>query len=416
MSMVSGHTDPPTVFVVEDDPDAARFVCRALERRGYGVRLFCHPELALAAMKGPVCSLLLSDVRLPGLTGLELLVQARKVSPQLPIVLMTAFATLDDTIVALRNGADDYLLKPLAVDSLCETIEKVLKGRRSRRRRVLAIGAHPDDVEIGVGATLVDHVERGDEVTILTLTHGESGGPASDRAAEARSAAELVRAHLILGTLRDTSIPPNGLTVDLIEEVVKSVKPTVVYTHSLSDVHQDHRAAHQASLVACRGVPQIFGYQSPSATVDFAPRRFVPVDQFIERKLGAIAAYRTQTTKCSYLAEELLRATARYWGRFVESEYAEPLEVIREQARVAGGLTGAAVAGGDEQARVAGGLMGAAVGGAGQQAQVTGRSGGADLVSVAAVARGGQQAQVAGQDFSEFTNPKESDHHVLRFV
>jgi LmbE family N-acetylglucosaminyl deacetylase len=65
--------------------------------------------------------------------------------------------------------------------------------------------------------------------------------------------------------------------------------------------------------------------------VDFAPRRFVPVDAAIDRKLAAIAAYRSQTTKCSYLADDLLRATARYWGRFVESDHAEPLEIVRQQ-------------------------------------------------------------------------------------
>lgn len=333
MTPMAHSEDPATVFVVEDDADAARFACRALENSGYATSLFSDPDAALAALDRSRCSLLLSDVRLPGMTGLELLSQARQLHPSLPIVLMTAFATLNDTIVALRNGADDYLLKPLTVDVLVSTVNAALDSRRGAQHRVLAIGAHPDDVEIGVGATLVGHVERGDDVTILTLTRGESGGLAVERETEAHRAAKILGAKLILGGLPDTRVPMNGPTVALIEEAVQRIAPTIVYTHSSHDVHQDHRSAHQASLVACRSVPQLYSYQSPSATVDFAPRRFVPVDQAIDRKLAAIAAYRTQVTKCSYLAEDFLLATTRYWGRFIQAEHAEPLEIVRELAQ-----------------------------------------------------------------------------------
>ena len=330
-SYTAAPNDSATIIIVEDDPDAARFVQRALDLAGFEVVSFSRPDEALEALKRLPCSLLLSDVRLPAMTGLDLLQRARRYEPQLPVVLMTAFATLEDATFALRNGADDYLLKPLNAKVLIDTVSKVLAKCRAARDRVLAIGAHPDDVEIGVGATLIDHVDRGDHVTILTLSRGESGGAVADRTEEAKRAAELIGAALILGDLPDTRISTNGPTVDLIEDAVRRLAPMVVYTHSLHDVHQDHRAVHQASLVACRAVPQVFSYQSPSATVDFAPHRFVPVDAAIDRKLAAIAAYRSQKTKCSYLADDLLRATARYWGRFVESDHAEPLEIVRQQ-------------------------------------------------------------------------------------
>ena len=320
-----------TVFVVEDDADTAAFARLALRRAGHEVSTFRSPAEALEALTASECDLLLTDVRLPGMSGLELLARVRDVQPALPVVVMTAYATVDDTITALRHGAADYLLKPLTLESLTGTVGAVLTHHQLASDRVLAIGAHPDDVEIGVGGTLSAHSRRGDDVTILTLSCGESGGQPEQRRAEARRAAATLGADLVHGSLPDTRIAPHGETIELIEQVVRHVQPTIVYTHSSHDVHQDHRAAHQASLVACRAVPTLLCYQAPSATVDFAPQRFVTVDADIDRKLAAIAAYRSQTSKCAYLADDLLRATTRYWGRFGSGLHAEPLEIVRDR-------------------------------------------------------------------------------------
>lgn len=331
MDLSSTSHRPATIFVVEDEADAAHFTALALERAGHRAVVFSNPSEALTAMATDDCDLLLSDVRLPDMSGLELLERVGRQRPDLPVVLMTAFATVDDTIVALRHGAADYLLKPLTVRSLADAVDGVLAAKRSAQERILAIGAHPDDVEIGVGGTLAGHARRGDHVTILTLSGGESGGAPSIRRNEAQRAAELLGAELVLGSLPDTRIADHGPTVELIEQVLKSVAPTTVYTHSRNDVHQDHRAAHRATLIASRGVSRVLCYQSPSATVEFAPNRFVTVDGELEQKLLAIGAYRSQTEKCDYLADDLLRATTRYWGRFGAGLHAEPLEVVRER-------------------------------------------------------------------------------------
>ena len=81
--------------------------------------------------------------------------------------------------------------------------------------------------------------------------------------------------------------------MSIIERVVAEVNPTVVYTHSQHDRHQDHRAVHQASSVATRRVQTFACYQSPSATVDFRPNRFVPVDGFLDTKLAQLACFST---------------------------------------------------------------------------------------------------------------------------
>src|SRR5689334_1238055 len=115
--------------------------------------------------------------------------------------------------------------------------------RGSQQMSVLAIGAHPDDVELGCGATLAAHAARGDSVTLLVMTPGE-GGPQhrKSRVAEQEEAARVLNADLLWGGFRDGAVPTSVETVDAIEAAIDSVKPDIIYTHTLDDSHQDHRA------------------------------------------------------------------------------------------------------------------------------------------------------------------------------
>jgi LmbE family N-acetylglucosaminyl deacetylase len=211
-----------------------------------------------------------------------------------------------------------------------ELIETTRSRRAEGRQVVLAIGAHPDDVEIGVGGLLLRHVAEGHTVTVLTLSGGEQGGVAVERAGESRRAAELLGATLVHADLEDTSVSEGGSTITTIKGVIDEIHPSTIYTHTARDVHQDHRNAHSATLVAARGIPRVYCYQAPSTTIEFQPTRFVSIDDYIDRKIEVIAAYASQTAIRGYLDEELLRATARYWARFSQARYVEPLEVVRE--------------------------------------------------------------------------------------
>ena len=253
------------------------------------------------------------------MSGLDLLRISKEVWPFTPTLLVTAHGSLDYALDAIRGRADEFLLKPLArgpfLEKVAELARRAAAERRDRRQIVVAIGAHPDDVEIGCGGTLLRHRARGDQVTVLTLTSGEHGGEPSERAQEARRAALILDVACVLGTLQDTKIPAGLETISLIETTVRKVQPTIVYTHSLQDGHQDHRSVYRATVVACRGVPSVYCYQSPSAGVDFRPTKFIEIGEFLDRKVEAIGAYASQTSKRPYLRESLLRATAEYWGR-----------------------------------------------------------------------------------------------------
>jgi LmbE family N-acetylglucosaminyl deacetylase len=327
-------TNPISILVVEDDEDAQTLLRHYFASRARYAPTFCtHPADAIQQMKSRHWDVLVTDFRLPTMDGLQLAEVALDLDPLLPVLLVTAYPSMDAAVRAVRTPVTDVLSKPLSRDAVYEAIDRAVATRAAARTRVLAIGAHPDDVEIGVGATLAEHVAAGDDVTVLTVSHGRSGGDPVTRAQEAQEAHEAagrLGVRLILGDLEDTHITERGATLDLIERAIADVRPDVVYVHSLNDVHQDHRAVHAATRVAARRVMKVLCYQSPSATIDFRPTVFIAAHGGLSAKLNAIAAFETQITTRDYLAPALLEATARYWGRFSSTEFAEPFEVLRD--------------------------------------------------------------------------------------
>ncbi|MGO8882985.1 MAG: response regulator [Streptosporangiaceae bacterium] len=330
------------ILVVEDDPEAAKFTVHVLSKwGGFEVIHIEDPAAALIRASSEPWDLVITDVEMPGMTGLQLLEALREVAPAIPVAVVTAHVTVDNAVTALRHRADEFLEKPLQPERLIATAHELIsRGRAARlagREVVLAIGAHPDDIEIGVGGTLLAHHGMGHEISVLTMCRGARGGSERTRVGESQQAAEILGAELYLEDLEDTRISEGDPTISLISRVIESVQPTLVYTHSINDVHQDHRNTHRAAMVAARQVGRVYCYQSPSATVDFAPTRFVTIDEVMRRKLAAIDAFASQVAVREYLEPDLIEATARYWSRFGEGRYAEPFEVIRDRADVTSG-------------------------------------------------------------------------------
>lgn len=323
--------------MVEDDLVTARFLVHVLGGRGgFDVTHTADPVTALKHAAAEPWDLILTDVEMPGMTGIELLEALRRASVEPPVVVMTAHASLDYAVGALRNSADEFLQKPIAPDHLLGTVSAlVAKGRAARlanRQSVLAIGAHPDDIEIGAAGALLAHRAMGHQISILTLSRGARGGTEATRAGESERAALVLGATLYLDDLQDTSISESDPTISVISRVVESVQPTAIYTHSFHDVHQDHRNTYRAAMVAGRDIGRVYCFQSPSATVDFRPTRFVNIDEHLERKLTAIDAFASQVEMRAYLEPDLIKSTARYWSRFGGGRYAEAFEVVRDSA------------------------------------------------------------------------------------
>jgi len=101
--------------------------------------------------------------------------------------------------------------------------------------------------------------------------------------------------------------------IAVIEEHVRNLAPNRVYTMFADDRHQDHRAVYQASIVACRTVPQILGYETPSSYPNFFPTVFEPIDDFIEKKVAALKMHVSQGSQL-YMHEDKIRSAAHFRG------------------------------------------------------------------------------------------------------
>ena len=325
----------PRIVIVDADPASLRYMSHVLRRMGgHRVTSFEDPGTALRFLDVTGADLLLADLELPGMSGLELVRRARTRLPALPAIVMAATPSVEAAVEAVRVRVDDFLVKPVEPNDLMDKCaDAIMRSGSTARERILAVGAHPDDVEIGAGGTLLAHRVAGDTVTILTLSGGARGGDAEQRRSEAEAAAAIVGARLMMENLEDTRIREGDPTTSIIERVIGELKPTIMYTHSINDVHQDHRNTHSAAMVAARRVPYVLCFQSPSATIDFRPSRFVSIESVIDGKLEAIAAFASQASTRDYLDEGLLRATARYWARFGGGSAVEPFEVVRDRRR-----------------------------------------------------------------------------------
>jgi LmbE family N-acetylglucosaminyl deacetylase len=321
------------ILLVEDDAIFAAVTAEVMRERAL-VRWTPTAESAIAAAGEKDWDLIITDIELPGMSGLELVMKIKAAQPHVATLILTGHRSFDNAVEAIRVGADDFLTKPVDRRTLIEKIDELaaLSARRkaASSAAVLAIGAHPDDVEVGAGGTLLGHVAQGHEVSILVLTGGETGGIPAERAREAGRAAELMGVRLFHVNLADSSVSEGGATIGEITRVIEELSPDTIYTPSGHDLNQDHRNVHHATSVAAQRVPRVFCYQSPSSTVEFRPTRFVPVDEFMDRKLAVIRSYTSQVKQRRYLDAELLRATSRYWSRFGHSRFVEPFEVARD--------------------------------------------------------------------------------------
>ncbi len=121
---------PPVIFLVDDDDGSRDAMTRTLERVGYDLRSFDSAEAALEKLgEGEEVDAIVSDVRMPGMDGYEFLRAVRAEHPNLPFLLVTAYADVEDAVSALQEGADDYLTKPVKVQELRQRVQLQLERR-----------------------------------------------------------------------------------------------------------------------------------------------------------------------------------------------------------------------------------------------------------------------------------------------
>lgn len=217
----------------------------------------------------------------------------------------------------------------------CET--EVRPARQSMTSRyagqtVVAIGAHPDDLEIGLGGTLAKLKRDGADVIMVVASIPKDFDV---RMAEARRGAEVLGCELRFlmpdGPRRLEDIKTCDL-VGMLDGLIRDYQPAAVFTHSSADFHNDHLLIYNACLPIQRlAYFDLFSYHPTNCRpvpVAFYPKAYVDISDTIEAKMEAIAAHASQFGGRG-LDTEMYREFARMQGRMIGVPYAEGLDVAR---------------------------------------------------------------------------------------
>ena len=198
-------------------------------------------------------------------------------------------------------------------------------------QRILFVGAHPDDIEIGCGA-LIAHIGKQAEIRCLTLSDNQKNPDLKYLVEEHyRSMAILGLAedHITVGKFVTRHFPTERQEIlEYLIQLKRSFQPNIVFTHTKADIHQDHQTTMEETLRAFRGTT-VLGYDVLRSSYGFFPNFLVGVtDGDVQRKLDALAEYKTYETKY-YFDPDITRATLIRNGALAERPYAEGFDILR---------------------------------------------------------------------------------------
>ena len=203
---------------------------------------------------------------------------------------------------------------------------------KEKRQNVLAIGAHPDDIEFGCGGTLMKMAKKGYNVYTLVMTRGEMGGKANVRRREQEKAAKFIGVKKVFwGNFKDTHIPSNKRVVSLVEDIIKKTKSQTVFINYYKDTHQDHRLIAENAVASSRHIKNVFFYEVPT-TQRFNPDVFVDISDILKDKLKLVSLHASQVSKTGVEELSILetaRSCANFRGFQARIKYAEAFKSLR---------------------------------------------------------------------------------------
>ena len=197
---------------------------------------------------------------------------------------------------------------------------------------ILAIGAHPDDIEFGCGGALVKYAQKGHRTFLLVMTGGGMGGTASVRRREQETAGGILGAEKIFwGGYEDTHLIVDVELIGKIEAVIAEIKPDFIFCHFPDDTHQDHRHLAQAIMSATRYIRNVLFYEGPT-TQNFNPQVFVDISDTLDQKVAALKAHPSQVMKTNIedlSIVEVAHSSANFRGIQGRVKYAEAFHALR---------------------------------------------------------------------------------------
>jgi LmbE family N-acetylglucosaminyl deacetylase len=197
---------------------------------------------------------------------------------------------------------------------------------------ILAIGAHPDDVEFGCGGTLVKYARKGAQIDLLVMTDGSRGGRAPVRRREQQEAASVLGVSKVhWGGYRDTLLPSVRHLIDKMEKVIRRTPRDFIFVNYPEDTHQDHRYVARAAISATRWARNVLFYEGPT-TVDFTPTVFIDIADEIAVKIDALHRHTSQIAKTRIEGtpiSEIAQASAHFRGVQGRVRWAEGFAPLR---------------------------------------------------------------------------------------
>jgi LmbE family N-acetylglucosaminyl deacetylase len=183
---------------------------------------------------------------------------------------------------------------------------------------ILAVGAHPDDIEVGCAGTLIKYAQRGHNIFLLLISKGEMGGEAELRYKEQMKAAEIIGVRDVFwGGFTDTELLNRGNEIiHSVEGYIQEIQPSFIFVNFFDDTHQDHRTVNRSVLSAARYVRNVMFYEVPT-TNNFTPNVFVDIGSVLDLKLEALKAHASQIMKTNIedlSIMDIARSSAHFRG------------------------------------------------------------------------------------------------------
>jgi len=198
-------------------------------------------------------------------------------------------------------------------------------------KKVLFLGAHPDDIELGCGA-LISNIAAKAQIRCVTLSDNQKNAALAGLVEEHYSSMAILgmaREDVTVGKFETRNFPRDRQEIlEYLYELNVRFQPELVFVHTRADIHQDHQVSTDEALRAFRGV-SVLGFDVLRSSYGFFPHFLVEVDeQDVERKLNALSAYETYSQRY-YFDPEVARATLVRHGALAERPYAEGFDILR---------------------------------------------------------------------------------------
>lgn len=195
---------------------------------------------------------------------------------------------------------------------------------------VLAVGAHPDDIELGSGGTIYKAVQAGARVIALYMTRG---GKITDTNVRMRESTEAMNVlgvkEIYFENFPDTEIPDSFEAINCLEQYALKYQPDIVLTHSINDTHQDHRRVAWLAMSSFRNIRKVLAFETPRVRpAAFLPTYFVNITGCVDKKWEALRCHVSQNEK-RYLAYESTVNLASFRGSQVGIAAAEAFEIVK---------------------------------------------------------------------------------------